>query len=726
MKFTRSTQMPLLAALLFGMVFALFSPSLRYSLVDMDDLSYISNNPLVMEGFAGGHIRSVFSSFQQGMYSPLLWISYGLDAAILNASPGTPWGFHFTNVLLHALNSALLFLLLEGFCRRPWRALFFAALWAMHPLRVESVAWVSERKDVLSGFWGLLCIWAYVQAWNRRKDTARESRLSPVLTITSLVFFALGLLVKPSLVPIPFALLLLDFWPLRRIELSISSIRRSAPRLLAEKIPFFLFAVLASMAATTAHKVIHGLSEVPLSTRIFNIPVHYAFYLMKTAFPVNLSPLYTDIPPSLFLFILSCIVLLALTAWTWVDRSRHPNRLVGWLFFLGIFAPAIGLVRFGAQSIADRFTYLPAIGLSVGLLFLWPSRAKKAAADRIFRLLTAIGVLAILAGSTLGLLPAWRSPLSLSGHILSNFPDNQTGLEMHAFQMIYRHGNFQEANSAFDRIIAGNAYNHNVLAGKARCLAHLHGPAEAIDFLLRMPETGNPYDLRTWDIARYALMQRKYSDAIEHARRALQVRPADLSHPAYLHLLIMAAAHEKGDMALALTHARQFPAYAHKTSLALTDLLPYYLHQWIEGYRSDAYAFFQRLIEQHPDDTGLLNNIAWGLATADWSPAAPAEVLDIARRVCEAFPQPNPGALDTLAAAQANAGDFPSAIQTVQKAIELLPSRDDAHIAEFRKRLLSRLSLYRQQKPYREEAFSRLMAAQFGKGLPVTNKKDAP
>jgi len=726
MKFVGTRRIPLQAMLLFCLVFALFAPSLRYSLVDMDDMTYLLNSALVMEGFSCDHVQTVFTSFQHGMYSPLLWLSFGLDAAIFNASPVNPWGFHFTNVLLHAINAALLFLLLDFFCKKPWRAFFFAALWAVHPLRVESVAWVSERKDVLSGFWGLLCIWAYVQAWHRRKDSDRGGRLAPTLTVASLVFFALGLLAKPAIVPIPFVLLLLDYWPLRRIDISLPSIKRCAPRLLTEKVPFFICAIGASLAATAAHKVIYGLAEVPLSTRIFNVPVHYAFYLIKTAAPWRLSPLYPDLPESPFFIAIACILLLAVTAWVWQCRDRHPSRLAGWLFFLGFFAPAIGLIRFGAQSIADRFTYLPSIGLSIGFLFVWPDNAKHAASARILRVLSALAIIVIFTVSTLRLLPAWRSPSSLSEHILSIIPDSPTGLEMHAFQLIYQSGNFHEASAVFDRIIAQGSFNHNVLSGKARCLAELQGPETAIAFFLRMPETGNPYDMRVWDIARYSLMQGKYNDAITHARRALQLRPDNLSHPVYIHLLIMTAAYKQGNTALALTHARQLPAYAGRTSLEFADLLPYYLHEWIECHRSDAGNYFRQLIEQQPDNTGLLNNIAWGLATANWSPVPSDETLDMARRVCDSMPRPNPGALDTLAAAQANAGDFPSAIQTIQEAIDLLPDRDDPHVAEFRKRLMSRLTLYRQQKPHREEAFSRLMAAQFGKGLPVTNKKDAP
>lgn len=724
MNLPRPVRRSLLPLLLGAAVFAAFAPSLRFGLVDLDDLSYISSNPLVMEGFDFARVRTAFSSFQQGMYAPLLWLSYGLDAALLDASPANPGGFHFINTLLHALNAILLYCLLLAIGRKPGRALFFAALWALHPLRVESVAWVAERKDVLSGFFGLLCLGAYLHAWRRR--TSDRPRLS--WTGAALLFFALGLLAKPSLVPLPGALLLLDLWPLRRMDPAPRSILRAAPRLLAEKIPFFLLAALAAHAATAAHRTIHGLTEVPLATRWSAVPVHYVFYLWKTFVPRHLSPLYPDLAPSLLLSGLALLLLLALAAAAWRARQRHPEWLVGGLFFLGFLAPAIGLVRFGVQSIADRFTYLPAMGISIALLFAWPTGPSRPKWPRGVRTAAALGLLALCANATLRLLPAWESSQALSSHVLSVFPDSPTGIEMRSFQWMYSAGRFEEANAGFDRIIRSGAYNHNVIGGKARCLAELQGPAAARSYLLQAPDTGNPYDhhARAWNLARYSLMLRQYDEAMRHARRALQLPTEDPAATAYLHLLLMVAAYEKGDAALALVHARQFPAYAGKTSLELADLLPYYLHQWIECHRTDAYAFFQRICQAHPDRTGFLNNLAWGLATANWSPAPPAEVLALARQVCAAFPAPNPGALDTLAAAQANAGDFAGAVQTLQSALDLLADSSEPHIVALRERLLARQTLYRQQKPYREEAFSRLMASQFGKGLPVTNQKAAP
>ena len=721
------------ALLLFLAVFALFAHSINYALSGVDDEDYIESNPVILDGFTGTNLRAIFGSVRQAMYAPLLWISYLLDAELFGASATSPGGFHFTNVLLHTLNAVLLYILFLTFCRKPWRAFFFAALWAMHPLRVESVAWIASRKDLLSGFFGLLSLGAYLRACGYLRPTRAEDtpplpdpvQPSSLALLPSWCFLALGLLVKPALVPLPAVMLLLDYWPLRRTKATIPSIFQNGPRLLAEKIPFILLAAIASYGASRAHELRFALLDVPLTTRCLAAPIHYTIYLTKFVFPVNLSPLYPDASVSVLQSGLAAGGLLIFTIWAWRARNRHPHVIVGWLFFLGALLPAIGFVRFGIQSLADRFTYFPAIGLSITLLFVWPSGLRIRPSSRAMRAFAAGCILALLAAGSLRLLPAWQSPTSLIFRALSVNPNNRVALAMDAYHRIQTQGDFETAQKSFDQILQSGNYSENEIAGKAQCLSVLAGPATALELLLQSPASENPYELnqRFWNLARYSLMLGRYDDAICQGQQTLANFPADHpSLPAYLHLLIMTAAFEKGDYPLALAHARRFPALAGKTSLEFADLLPYYLHQWNICHRSDALNFFRRLIEKYPDQTGLLNNIAWGLATANWSPAPPAEVIELAQQVCTAFPQANPAALDTLAAAQANAGDFVAAARTIRQALNLLPDSKDSHVVRFRELLCTRLALYEQNLPYREKAFSRWMAVQFGEGLPTTEK----
>ena len=230
-------------------------------------------------------------------------------------------------------------------------------------------------------------------------------------------------------------------------------------------------------------------------------------------------------------------------------------------------------------------------------------------------------------------------------------------------------------------------------------------------------------EVRDGASARYALMLGQTGDAIQHADQALSLLPPhDLTQTPILFLAI-AAAYESGNMPLALSYAQRYPPYATKTSLELADLLPHFIFQWIAGYRRDAYAFFQRLAQTYPNRPDLLNNVVWGLATADWSPADPREVLEVARQLVAMLPAPHPGILDTLAAAQANAGDYDAAIHTMQEALSMFPADTNAELLPFKERLASRLTLYEQRLPYRENAFIRMYATQFGPLTPLNDSK---
>lgn len=716
-----------LALLLFAATFALFSPSLRYGIMELDDREYVLNNPFVAEGLSAASFRSAFSSAQLGMYTPLVSVSYGLDSALWGARIQNPWGFHFSNILLHSINAALAFLLLLGMRSNKHRALLFAALWAFHPMRVEAVAWLSSRKDVLSGLFALLCLLSYLYA-HARTATPSRPRARPVLHYLSLAMFGLSLFSKSSVVPIPLALLLLDIWPLGRLTGSGRSTLRPLCKLVAEKIPFGLLAVVMSFVTASGHEGLFALKDVSLPVRLLSVPVHYAFYVVKTVFPAELSPLYCDPAPSGLLVGLSIFLLGVLTTVAWTSRLRDPQRLVGWLVFLGLLVPVAGWVRFGAQAIADRFTYLPAMGLSMALVSIWPSAPERRSALSALRFPAALGFLILFAAGTWRLLPTWKSPTSFYTRILSIQPDHPRGLELRVVHAIRTAGDFPKAYEDLQKILSMGEFTHFIPEYMALCLAELEGPAAAKEFLVTFPDMSHPLvqHVLYWNRARYSLMLAQYDDAIRDSSLALQTLPHDTVSPPFLHLLIMVAAYEKGDMVLALEHARRLPAFANRTSLELADLLPYYLSQWNEFHRTDAYAFFQRVIRSYPERIGLLNNIAWGLATANWSPAGPDEVLALAQQVNQALPNPDPGALDTLAAAQANAGDFAQAGDSIQRALALLPDSNEPHVRAFRARLQARQALYQQQRPYREHAFARWMNAEFNPRPPTLDRGGQP
>lgn len=695
----------LLGLLLFALAFALFAPSLSYELVRVDDLAYVTHHTLVLNGLSPQALRSAFSPDPAvaPMYMPLLWISYMCDVSLFNASPTHPWGFHFTNVLLHAFNSVLFFLLLHALCKKPWRAFFFAALWALHPLRVESVAWVTERKDVLSGFFCLLSVACHV--WAHRGKTG--GRIGPPLL--SLGFFVGALLAKPSVVPLPFVLLLLDFWPLRRVEFTRTSLRRALPKRLLEKTPFFIAALAIAFAAIHGHQTAGALSHDSLWARSLQVPIHYGFYLSKIFLPTKLGPLYPLVAFSWTRFLVAGAILIVPSVWAWKLRLRCPHVGVGWLWFLIFFTPIIGFFGpVGVHGVADRFTYLPAMGLSIALLSLGrspadPARRKPFAAGRA---MAAGGLLALLCMLTLRLLPIWRNSDRLFERIASLAPDHPATRNIRILGQLKLDGDFQSAQTALEQAFAAHPLDVELMASLALCIHERQGAEAALDFLDRHRPAANATG--EWDLqmALYSFLGAKYDSALRHVDQARrQLSPNDAAQNNLL-LLGMAAAFEQGDAAAALAFARELPPYRSHAEIALLDLFPLHSYLWDLGLRRDALAYFRRLVQAHPGRGDLLNNVAWLLSTSEWSPAPPQEAIELAQRAQALAPAPHPVLLDTWAVALANANDFEKAIQATRQALELTPETPPN--TAFRRNLQARIERYRLSQPYREEAATRL------------------
>ncbi len=356
-----------LGALLFLAVLGVFLPALRHEFITYDDPAYVVNEPHVNTGLSWDNFRWAWTSFEHSNWHPLTWLSHQLDCTLFGLQP---WGHHLTNSLLHAASALVLFVWLRRANGFVWRSLAVAALFGLHPLRVESVAWIAERKDVLSVFLGMLTLWAYVAYAQRR---ATKGPRAGGLYAVALTLFALGLTAKPMLVTLPCVLLLLDLWPLRRADLA-------APRtwlgLVAEKLPFFALAVVSCVLtakAQAAGGAVKTLEDFTLWGRAANALLAYAQYLGKLFWPAKLAVLYPNFgeqPPAGQL-VLAGALLLTLTAGAlFALRRGRPWALVGWLWFLGTLVPVIGFVQVGGQTMADRYSYLPSIGVLLALVWL--------------------------------------------------------------------------------------------------------------------------------------------------------------------------------------------------------------------------------------------------------------------------------------------------------------------------------------------------------------------
>ena len=422
--------------LLFLAAFGLFLPALRNGFVNYDDPDYVTANPQVQHGVSWDGIRWAFRTNHAGNWHPLTWLSHMADCQLFGLRPP---GHHFTSVLLHAISAWLLFLVFRRMTGATWRSLMVAALFGLHPLHVESVAWVSERKDVLSTLFWMLTLGAYVK-WAERKSG------DGLYYALALVFLGLGLMSKAMLVSVPFALLILDYWPLRRFEANerlVDKLRlpdatpRQAPhlkaasvaaRLVVEKIPFFAIAAADGLVTLIVQRQAGAMGDsvgIPLATRVENALISCCRYLGKLFYPEKLAVFY-PYPEAwpLAQAAAAAALLLGITVFAAAVRRRHPYLLAGWIWYLATLAPVIGLVQAGSQSMADRYTYVPSIGIFVAVV--WGVHALTARWRRQAIILGAVAA-AVLASCTFlthRQIAYWATSESLFRHALAVTKDN--------------------------------------------------------------------------------------------------------------------------------------------------------------------------------------------------------------------------------------------------------------------------------------------------------------
>jgi tetratricopeptide (TPR) repeat protein len=393
---------------------AVYWPMTRHDFVDFDDEAYISMNPHVTSGLTWTNVVWAFKSSEAANWHPLTWISHMADCDLYGLNPG---GHHLTNLLFHIANTLLLFLFLDNTTGARWRSAFVAALFAWHPLHVESVAWAAERKDVLSTFFWMLTLIAY--AGYAKKPGAAKYLLA-------LAFFACGLMSKPMVVTLPFVLLLLDFWPLNRFQnFMVQNLTRRAAILVAEKLPFFALALAGSIVTFLVQKTGGAISPVSVFSRAESVLLTYARYISKTFWPADLAIVYPYRYSWPTVFVIGTALLLVIWSGLFIFRAkRNPYLVVGWFWFLGTLVPTIGVVQVGAQSMADRYMYIPSIGLFIVVVWgandlfnLWPAKRK------FLPLAGGVALAGCLMATSLQL-TYWRNSFSLFLHAIAVTTDN--------------------------------------------------------------------------------------------------------------------------------------------------------------------------------------------------------------------------------------------------------------------------------------------------------------
>ena len=498
-----------------ALTWVVFGQVLWHDFINYDDPRYVYENTKITGGLSISGIAWAFSHIHSMNWHPLTTISHMLDCQLYGLNAG--W-HHFTNVLLHTLAAILLFLALQQMTDAVWRSAFVAAVFAIHPLRVESVAWVAERKDVLSGVCFMLTLLAYV--YYTRAPSLRRY-LAVVLV------FVLGLMSKPMLVSLPLVLLVLDYWPLRRIERHTSDTGRQLFMPVLEKIPLIALSAVSSVVTFLVQKGAVGWTEdLPILERINNAAVSYVLYIWQMFWPMNLAVFYPHPENRLPLWeiISSLLLLICITAVAIVLRKKRPYLITGWLWYLGMLVPVIGLVQVGWQGRADRYTYLPQIGLYIAITWAVADLTSLWRRQR-----TILSAAAILVIGALGLCAwvqtsYWRDSETLFRHALAVTVNNDVA-ENNLGIVFLRQGKVDEAISLLQTAVDLRPDNSPAHENLAKALLQKGQVADALIHYRKLLEL-QPDNIEVHNIVGTVLIQQgRVGEGVEEWQKVLAVQP---------------------------------------------------------------------------------------------------------------------------------------------------------------------------------------------------------
>jgi len=686
-----------------------FWPVGRLDFILYDDWLYVLKNPNVQAGITAKSIHWAFTAAHASNWHPVTWLSHMLDCQLFGLKAG---GHHWTSLGFHIANTLLLFLVLKEMTGTVWRSALVAALFAWHPLRVESVAWISERKDVLCGFFFLLTLWAYVRYVEKSKvqpvapkPGEGGSPKSKVFYGLALFCFTLGLMSKPMLVTLPAILLLLDFWPLGRVA---SGERRAARfglaipqipifrRLLWEKVPF-LGLSLASCIVTfwAQHK---GGSVVPVENmswlvRVVHPLVGYSAYLGKIFWPENLAIFYPYTPMhnpwEAACFLLPPILLSVFC----ISRARfQPWLLAGWVWFLVMLVPVIGLVQVGMQSIADRYTYLPSIG--VFIMVAW-GMAGIAAISTFWRNVMTLGAAGLLLACLLGTrnqLGYWQDSVRLFSHTVEVTKENNFEGYLLMGNALMGSGNLYAADRSYESAlkISPKFEDARLQIAEVRLLQKNYEDAviQAGEVLLLNPKNADAHKCLGDALA----AQDKTTEAEAEYSTALELKPDDATiREALAPILVKKGETDKALASLYEALKIQPTAGAHAQIAAIRAG---------QGEFADAAAHYRAALRLQPEAPEILNDLAWLLATCpDTRIRDGAQAVGFAERACKLTDYKQTVMIGTLAAAEAEAGRFDDAISMAQKASALASESGNQELLLKNQELLA---LYQKHQPYHE------------------------
>jgi tetratricopeptide (TPR) repeat protein len=664
----------------------------NFDFINYDDNTYVYENPDISNGLSYHSFVAAFTTPHVGNWLPLTWLSLIFDCQLFGLNPGR---MHLVNVLLHLANTLLLFAVLKKMTGSLWPSAFVAAAFALHPTHVESVAWITERKDVLSTLFLLLTLASYV-SYVRGRGMGRY-----MLTV---LLFALGLLAKPMLVTLPLLLLLLDYWPLGRFDLHQTLEKpQSAPahdkrrvlyRLIIEKIPFFVLATASSAVTFFVQRssgAVADINVLSLQSRVANAFLSYTTYIGKMFWPQNLAIFYPFDAAAIQFWRVAICVLLIIVVSVLVIRSRLKQKylFVGWFWFVLSLIPVIGLIQSGAQSMADRYTYISYIGLFImiawglpELLSKWPQRN------------AAMGISAAIALVALGTcahqqVSYWKNSTVLFSHAIEVTQNND--LAHNSRGVAYGElGRWQEAIEDFSQALrikpdyAEAHYNHGVASGK------LGRWQEAIEDFSQALKTKPDYAEAHYNRGVAYVKLGRWQEAIEDLNQTIKIKP-DYTE-AYINLGIVYSTLGRWQEAIdaykqAITIKPNYAEAHYNLAKALVS----------QDRCDEAVDQYHIALQLKPDWPACMNGLAFLIATnPEIKNRDTNEALRLASRACELVNYKDPVSLGTLAAAYASVGKFSEAVNMANRAINLADATNQPQIKNM---IRYHLSFYTQGKP---------------------------
>ena len=637
-----------------------------------DDPLYVSENAHVTEGLTFDSFVWAFKSWKDtANWHPVTWLSHMLDCELFGLNAHR---HHLMNLLFHLSNTLLLFFIFERMTGAVWRSAFVAGVFGIHPVHVESVAWIAERKDVLSGLFWMLTIVAYLNY------VSKGGRLRYLLMV---LLFLSGLMAKSMLVTLPFVLLLLDYWPLNRLTIPDAGFKKRAAGLIYEKLPLFaltlIFCVIAFIAQRNAGAVV-SIENSSIQLRAVNVLVSYISYMGKIFYPVDLAVLYPRRIDFSALEIAASFLVLAVISLS-VIYFRRGYLEVGWLWYLGVLVPVIGLVQIGSHFIADRYLYLPLTGISIiaGWGF-WELVRRKSYGRKLSGTLCAVifVVLILLTRRQVGL---WRDSRTLFHHTLA-ITKNNSVIHNNLGNILASQGKLDEAIDHLNQAVQLKPNNVDALYNLGRALYSQGKIDEAVRCFRRALQL--KHDAEIYHSLGYALqVQGDFDQAVDNYRQAIRLKPdyAD----AYNSLGKVLYSQGKTDEAISCyTRALQINPDFAEAHHNFADLLMKI------GRFDDALEQYLQASRLKPDWSSPLNGIARIYIThPDANKRDAGQAIVFAQRAAELTKYQDLAVLGTLASAYASAGQFEKAAKTAEKALELTAGKDEELSGQIRKQMES-------------------------------------